>query len=185
MKSNSSRSSTQKLVFAGLLAAMTAVATLLIVIPTPTKGYINLGDCFVNIGAWLMGPVYGTAAAATGSAMADLIAGYGIYAPATFVIKGLMALASYAVFSGLKNSGRKKLSPILAALIAEIVMVAGYAIYESILYGSFATALTGVPSNAIQGIGNIVIAEVLYAGIIGKCVPAGLKKLGRHSGRNI
>ena len=83
---------------AALLAAFACVATMLIQVPTPTKGYVNLGDCIVNISAWLLGPVYGAAAAGIGSAMADVISGYIVYAPATLIIKGLMAAASFFVY---------------------------------------------------------------------------------------
>lgn len=172
------KASVRNLVFAGLLAAMTTVATLLIVIPTPTKGFINLGDSFVNIGAWLMGPAYGAASAAIGSSLADIIAGYGIYAPATFVIKGLMALVSFWLFSTLRKHGRTKTAPIVSAVAAEAVMILGYAVYEAVIYGSVAFALGGVASNAVQGIGNTIIAAVFYAAIIEKAVPAGLGKIG-------
>lgn len=82
---------------AALLAAFACVATMLIQVPTPTKGYVNLGDCIVNISAWLLGPVYGAAAAGIGSAMADVISGYIVYAPATLIIKGLMAAAHFRI----------------------------------------------------------------------------------------
>ena len=44
----------QKLTLAGALAALTTVATLLIQIPSPTKGYINTGDVLVNLSAWIL-----------------------------------------------------------------------------------------------------------------------------------
>ena len=37
----------KKLVTASLLAALTCVATMIIKIPSPMKGYLNLGDCVV------------------------------------------------------------------------------------------------------------------------------------------
>ena len=82
MKNNNSEN-LKKLTLAGALAALTTVFTLLIQIPSPTKGYINLGDTVVNIAAWVLGPLYGGAAAGIGSALADLISGYTVYAPAT------------------------------------------------------------------------------------------------------
>ena len=39
----------RKLVLAALLAALTAVATMIIRIPTPTQGYIHLGDGMVPV----------------------------------------------------------------------------------------------------------------------------------------
>ena len=87
----------QKLVIAAMFAAVITVATIVIQIPSPMNGYVNMGDLFVLLSAWMLGPVYGTAAAAIGSALADIITSYAYYAPGTFVIKGLMALAAYAL----------------------------------------------------------------------------------------
>ena len=64
------------LVFAALLAALVCVATMVIQIPSPANGYVNLGDCFVLLSGWLLGPLHGAAAAGIGSMMADLFLGY-------------------------------------------------------------------------------------------------------------
>ena len=76
---------TQKIVMSSLLAALACVATMIIKIPSPLNGYINLGDCVVLLSGWLLPPVYGFVAAGLGSALADIFSGYIIYAPATFV----------------------------------------------------------------------------------------------------
>ena len=74
----------QKMVLAALFAALTYVATNIIHIPTPaTNGYINLGDCMVLLGAFLLGPVWGAAAGGIGSMLADVLLGYFSYAPGT------------------------------------------------------------------------------------------------------
>ena len=78
----------QKLVVSALMAALTYVATMVVQIPSPMNGYVNLGDCFVLLSGWLLGPWYGGAAAGIGSMLTDLLYGYGYYAPGTFVIKG-------------------------------------------------------------------------------------------------
>ena len=60
-----------RLVLAALCAALTFVATNIIHVPIPaTDGYINLGDCVVLLGAFLLGPVYGAAAGGVGNAVA-------------------------------------------------------------------------------------------------------------------
>ena len=41
------KNATQKIAVAALLAALTCVATMVIKIPSPMKGYLNLGDCVV------------------------------------------------------------------------------------------------------------------------------------------
>ena len=71
----------RKLVLAALLAALTAVATMIIRIPTPTQGYIHLGDGMVLICGILLGPGLGALAAGIGSMMADLIGGYMAWCP--------------------------------------------------------------------------------------------------------
>ena len=77
----------RKLVLAALFAALCTVMTLVIQIPSPMQGYVNLGDCAVLLSAWVLGPVYGGVAAGTGSMLADLFSGYAHYAPGTFLIK--------------------------------------------------------------------------------------------------
>lgn len=154
MKDNKLR----KLIIGAMFAALTCVATLVIHIPIPaTNGYINLGDCMVLLAGYMLGPVYGVAAAAIGSALSDAILGYALYIPATFVIKGLVALVGASIYRfGTKGGAR----PIIASVAAEIVMVLGYYLYESILYG-FAGALGGVTGNLIQGAGGVVISSIL------------------------
>lgn len=151
---------------AALLAAFACVATMLIQVPTPTKGYVNLGDCIVNISAWLLGPVYGAAAAGIGSAMADVISGYIVYAPATLIIKGLMAAASFFVYRAISKKANSVFSRVAAAITAELIMVAGYGIFEAIMYGSVATAFLGVSGNLIQGLMGIVSSVVIYEAVI-------------------
>ena len=80
---------------AALFASLVCVATMIVKIPSPMKGYLNLGDCVVLLCGWLLSPLYGFLAAGLGSALADLFSGYIIYAPATFIIKGGMALIAY------------------------------------------------------------------------------------------
>ena len=80
----------RNLVYTAMMAALVAVATLFIHIPIPMQsGYCNLGDALILCSGALLGP-WAAAAAAVGSAMADLLLGYAVYAPATAVIKGAM-----------------------------------------------------------------------------------------------
>ena len=159
------------LVLGGVLAAFVTVSTMIIRIPTPTKGYINLGDCFVNISAWLLGPVYGASAAGIGSALADLLSGYTVYAPATLVIKALMAVVSYLVFRHLAKQSNGVIAMLIASISAELVMTAGYFLFESFLYRSVAASVVGVPANLVQGIGGVVFSVVLHRVLLSR-IPA-------------
>lgn len=154
------KNATQKIAVAALLAALTCVATMVIKIPSPMKGYLNLGDCVVLTAGWMLSPVYGFLAAGLGSALADLFSGYVVYAPATFLIKGLMALVARFVYKALCNKTNSSVSRIISGVLAEIIMVLGYYIFEGFIYG-FSPSLVNVPANAVQGIAGLVLGFVL------------------------
>ena len=147
---------TKKLVFAALLAALVCVSTLIITVTLPGGGYFNLGDCFVITSGVVLGPLFGFLAAAIGSGLADIISGYALYAPATFIIKGLMALV--VGFICLKNN--KMLKVFFSGVVAEIIMIAGYFLYELMLNG-FSLAILGVAGNALQGVVGVITSFVL------------------------
>ena len=97
---------TTKLVRTALMTAIVMALTL-IVLPLPvSQGYINLGDAGVYAALAAVGGGWGVAAAAVGSALADLVLGYSIYAPATFIIKGLAALAALFVLRRMRGAWR-------------------------------------------------------------------------------
>ena len=124
------KNKTKEMTMSAMIAALVCVATMLIKIPSPLKGYLNLGDCVVLLAGWMLSPGYGFLAAGLGSAMADVFSGYVMYAPATFVIKGVMALVVYCGHTFLSKSNNKLLSRMIPGLIAEVVMVSGYYIFE-------------------------------------------------------
>ena len=158
---------TKKLVLAAIFAAITCAGTL-ITIPVPvTNGYVNLGDCVVLLSGWVLGPAYGFLAAAIGSSLADLILGFGVYAPATFVIKGLMALTAYFVFKLLGKNRKSLLPRIVSALAAEIIMVSGYIAFETITYG-FGGAIVNVVGNIVQGAFGIIVGTLLINAFVKK-----------------
>ena len=140
----------RKLVLAALLAALTAVATMIIRIPTPTQGYIHLGDGMVLICGILLGPGLGALAAGIGSMMADLIGGW--------------------LYHRMAGKGMNTITRVvLCGIPAEIIMVLGYFVYEvgmEVVMGSSmgaaaAAVVLGVPMNIVQGIAGIIVGAVL------------------------
>ena len=151
---------TKKIVMAAMLAALACVATMIIKIPSPLKGYLNLGDCIVLVAGWMLSPAYGFLAAGLGSALADLFSGYVTYAPATFVIKGFMALIAFYGFKLLHNKIGNLPSRIITGILAEIMMILGYFVFEGFLYG-FVPSLVNIPANGVQGIAGLIIGVIL------------------------
>ena len=149
----------RKLVLAALFAALCTVMTMVIQVPSPMQGYVNLGDCAVLLSAWVLGPWYGGAAAGLGSMLADLLS-YPHYAPGTLVIKFLDAMAAALVVKAL---GKGYVSYIVGGVVGEAIMVAGYFAYEGLILGMGMGAAAGIPSNLVQAVTGIVIALVLVA----------------------
>jgi uncharacterized membrane protein len=149
---------TKTIVLTALLAALACVATMVIPIPSPTGGYLNPGDAVVLLGAYLLGPLYGAVAAGVGSMLADLLAGYALYAPATLVIKAAMALLAALLYRRLKRSTGGVL---LCGFVGELPMVAGYWLYDAFLLHSFSGSLAGVPSNLAQAAFGIAASTLL------------------------
>ena len=147
------KTNTQKIVTSSMLAALCCVATMIIKIPSPLKGYLNLGDCVVLISGWLLSPAYGFAAAGIGSALADVFSGYLVYAPATLVIKGIMAIVAHYCFKGIHNKLGNTPSRIIGGALAEIEMIVGYFVFEGFMYGF-------VPSYA--AIGKASVTNPMY-----------------------
>jgi len=154
------KTKTQKLVITALLASLCCVATMIIKIPSPLKGYLNLGDCVVLLSGWLLSPLYAFFAAGLGSALADVFSGYVTYAPATFIIKGLMALIAYYGFKTTVNRFGNLPARIIGGFVAEVIMVAGYFVFEGFLYG-FVPSMVNIPANALQGVAGLVIGIIL------------------------
>ena len=165
---------TKKLILSALMAALTCVGTMIIKVPTPTMGYIHPGDGFVLLSGLLLGPLWGALAAGIGSALSDLIGGYFIYVPATFVIKALTALVAAILFrrAGKLLHTKTALTALIGSGIAgETVMVVGYFLFEifmlsvvnrTTISAGVIASLAGIIPNIIQGIFGVVIASLLH-----------------------
>lgn len=156
MSHDENRIKIRKLAYMGVLAALIFVGTM-IHVPTAI-GHVNLGDMVILVSSYLLGPV-ASIPAAIGSAAADIIAGYVPYALPTFLIKGVMGLVAGLIMK--RNSENKVRLPrrIIAGIVAEIIMVAGYFAFESLpfMYG-VAAAIGSVIPNLIQAGAALILA---------------------------
>lgn len=161
--------SVRALCFAALFAALSCVGTF-ISVPMPI-GYFNLGDIFVLSGAFVLGAPLGAVAAGVGSALADLFMGFAIYAPATFVIKALVAACAALLFALFKRivKGEKTLMALwlVCAVVAEGIMVGGYFLYESLVLGYGLGAVASVLGNCTQGVCGAIGAFII-CGLLSK-----------------
>lgn len=151
-----------KLALAAALAATTTVATMLVQLPIPpTRGYLNFGDIIVFSSALLFGRFVGGLAGGIGSAAADMLTGYGYFAPYTFVIKGLEGFLAGSI-TNRKNLRRD----VFGWLVGAIVMVSGYFLAEAYMMGfGVPAALVEVPGNLMQVLSGAIVAIPLARGL--------------------
>lgn len=145
--------SVRRLVTAAVFAALTAAVTM-IHVPS-VNGYIHLGDAMIYLCASCLPSGTAFASAAIGGSVADLISGYPIWAPFTFVIKGLLTLA----FSS--KSGRiLTVRNAVCSLAAIAISTLGYCFGEGILYG-FAAGIAAIWGNLVQSVGSMLLYLIL------------------------
>lgn len=149
----------RKLVYAALFAALVYIGTL-VSIPLPI-GYFNFGDFFILCAAWIIGFPYALASGAIGAMLADLSLGYASYAPATFIIKALIALIAYFICKALSKTKLSIVKYAISAVLAELVMVLGYYLFESVIYSSFVVSLESVPGNLLQGAVAVIAGTIV------------------------
>jgi uncharacterized membrane protein len=150
---------TMKLVLGALFAALICVVTFVGKIPVPgaSGAYINAGDSIIYTAGAIMSGPWVAAAAGIGSMIADLVVGSAVYAPATLIIKALMGLVVGAALFGRKANWLRYL---LFMIIASLIMVAGYGIYEISVFG-YALMLGNLPFNLIQAAVGVIIGVPL------------------------
>jgi len=71
------------------------------------------------------------------------------YAPATLVIKAVMALLAGLLYRRLKE---RRGGIMIAGILGEIPMVLGYWLYDTWLLHSFVGSAAGIPSNLAQAV---------------------------------
>ena len=149
------KSSPVRLAITAVMAGLVCVATLLIQIPTPaTQGYINVGDAMIMATALIFGTLVGGFAGGVGSAISDIISGYGYFAPLTLVVKGIEG-----TLAGKISDGKNWKRDVLAVIVGGGEMVIGNFLGEAFIMGyGVPAALTEIPGNIIQ---------MLVGGVIG------------------
>jgi len=153
-----SRTKLKRLCAAALFAALIYIATGVLPRLPIGAGYVHMGDAFVYLCGALLPPVCSVPAAAIGAGLADLSAGYAQWIPATVIIKGLSAV----LFYGGKAVSRKK---IIASLIAAVICVGGYFLFEAVVFGSLAAPLASVVGNIFQSLFSALLYFALAAAV--------------------
>lgn len=170
-----------KLTLAAMFAALAFICFSYLRIEIPMgggmTGKIYIGHAFIILSAFLLGAKYGGLTGAVGLALADVLAGYVISAPPTFVAKFLIGLTAsimaHQIFH-LGNITKKKTLYILSS-IAGIVACIVNVITEPIIRYIFKVYIMGYPeqiaylasincaiSMAVSAVPSVILATFLY-----------------------
>lgn len=149
------RDSIRRLSLGGLFAGLILLLTFAIKIPMPaTGGYVHPGDGAIAYAGLLLGP-YAALAAGVGSALADVLGGYALFALPTLFIKGGMGL-----IAGLLSRPGARGRNILAFTLAALWMAGGYFLTEWVMFG-LPAAMGGLLPNLLQGACGLVFGMAL------------------------
>lgn len=170
------------IVYTSLAIALVTLSTMVIRIPV-LRGFINFGDIMIFVTAILLGRKAGFIAGAFGSALADMLSGYMVYAPATFLIKGLEGLICASLIWKNTDYRDNTYSLFISPIIAGMWMVFGYFIYDFILFGIIGIVIPSIPGEVLQsGFMNTVIFvfknSLIGAGAAIPAVPANILQGG-------
>lgn len=145
----------------GMFIALTLIATAYINVKLPITsngGLIHLGNVPLFVAAILFGRKTGAIAGAFGMGLFDLLSGWTLWAPFTFVIVGLMGY----VIGFITEKRSEVFYQWIAIGIACLIKVVGYYIAEVILYHNLLSPIASIPGNIFQ----IVLAAIIVLPII-------------------
>lgn len=181
----------RKIVFTGLLAALSYVIFTFLQIKIPLGGgdatSIHLGNAVCVIGALILGGVYGGLGGAIGMTIGDLLDPvYIVYAPKTFILKLCIGLITGLVAHKLghistETDGKKVTKWVIIAAVSGLLFnvifdpLVGY-LYKLVILGKPAAELTlawNVASTSINAVVSAIVSVLVY-----KALMPALKKSG-------
>lgn len=135
---------------------LVCLTTMFVRIPLPSRGYFNVGDVAVVFGGLLLGFMsprkgvfWALGAAGLGSALADILGGFAIFAPLTFAAKGIEGtLAAWA-------ASRQGATKILFLAVGGVMMVTIYFVGETLMPNiGLQGAIPEIFPNLVQAVGG-------------------------------
>jgi len=167
MTMSSDNKTALRIALVAVLTAVVVVFTSIVRVPTPVvKGYISLCDVVICFSAYLFGPWAAAISGGLGTAFADLLGGYAVWAPFSLVIHGLQGLLMGLIAYPRKKIKTEVLSEaslmrmLVAGLAGIVVMVGGYYLVGGVFYG-FEPALVEIPLNLIQSSVGVILGIVV------------------------
>lgn len=158
---SNNKTRTFELILSAMCIALVFVATLLLNIKLPITangGLVHLGTAMLFIVSILFGPKKGAIAGAFGMGLFDLMSGWTLWAPITFIARGLQG---YIVGKIAWSNGRKGNNiaiNLLATIVSMPPMIAVYYLGEGIMYSNWIAPAASIPGDLVQNILGVIIS---------------------------
>lgn len=148
-----SKVNTKDLAETSMLIALTFIATYFVKIQLPfggKGGLVHLGTVMLFIASIVFGKKKGAISGAFGMGIFDLVSGFVVWAPFTFIIRGIMGYMIGSITWSKNRRGNSVALNIIASLVSGVFMIGGYYVAEVIIYGNWAIPLSSIPGDVIQ-----------------------------------
>ncbi|GAB1410429.1 hypothetical protein MASR1M90_15830 [Desulfovibrionales bacterium] len=147
---------------------LTCLVTLFFRIPLPSRGYFNVGDVAVVFGGLVLGVMqprqgiyWALGAVGLGSALADVLGGFAVFAPLTFAAKG--AEGALAALAASQHGVRRFIVLGLGGLAMIGIYFGGEAMMPNIgLQGAVQELLPNAIQAAGGAVGGVFAATALH-----------------------
>lgn len=175
---------TRELVLVGLMIALVYLAGSIIRVPS-VGGFVHIGDCMVFLSVVVLGKKKGAVASSFGMLLVDVLGGYYLWAPFTFIIKGTMAYIAGYILDIMEDKANYTVRYLTAFIISGIFMIIGY-FFAGIIIAGFLTdkigLIQGIAYSAKDIVGNII--QVTTGTVIALPLTAVLLKAKHYSFNN-
>lgn len=155
----------KELTYIGVFSALVLVGSFInFIIPfAPQGGLVHLGTTVSVIAIIVSGRKIGTLSGTIGMTVFDIIGGWLIWAPGTFIARiGLGYIMGSICYKG-NREGKSLFYNLLGLILGGLWMIFIYYIYEAIIYSNFITPIASISANILQ---------LALAGVIG--IPIGM-----------
>ena len=151
---------TKDITFCGLFIAITFLSTCInITLPLGIKGcLVHFGPAMLILSAYVLRPVHSGLSAGLGMAFYDLMGGWSIWAPFTFVIRFAQA---FFISHMLKKYSDNKPLRYIGLVIGGLIDVVGYYLAESLIYSNWIVPFASMPAETINYVFGIIVGGAL------------------------
>ncbi len=162
----------RKMVFSIMFIILVFAATIVIQVYQPfTGGYFNLGESVIYVAALVFGPWVAGIAGGIGAALADAVSGYGIFVPATLIIKFAEGFIAGLLTLKLR---KMKINSKIIAIVLGLIYLGLIAIIGSVYLSGSLWAGSEILGYGVEGvipwwfwvfIGLVVFVTIAYIGL--------------------